>query len=73
MIQVTRLTNDVVVINSDLIEQIESVPDTMIALSNGHRLLVQETSDEIVNRIVAYQRRIFCSPLGAPARGTAHE
>jgi flagellar protein FlbD len=62
MIRVTRINNDSVFINSDLIEQIEMVPDTMIALTNGHRLFVKETADELVERIVDFRRRIQSRP-----------
>lgn len=62
MIRVTRINNDSVVINSDLIEHIEMVPDTMIALTNGHRLFVKETADEVVDRIVDFRRRILSHP-----------
>ena len=59
MIQVTRINNQAIILNSDLIEQIEMVPDTTIALTNGQRLFVQETAEEIVARIVEFRQRIM--------------
>ena len=59
MIQVTRINNQAIILNSDLIEQIEMVTDTMIALTNGQRLFVKETADEIVARVVEFRRRIL--------------
>ena len=45
--------------NSDLIEQIESTPDTLITLTNNQKLIVLETADEIVERIRRYRRSIL--------------
>jgi flagellar protein FlbD len=58
MIRVTRMNNHSVLLNSDLIEQIETVPDTTIALTTGQRLFVRESADEILSRIVEFRRRI---------------
>jgi flagellar protein FlbD len=59
MIHVTRLNQSSVVLNSDLIEQIESTPDTLITLTNNQKLIVLETADEIVERIRQYRRSIL--------------
>ena len=59
MIHVTRLNQTSVVLNSDLIEQIESTPDTLITLTNNQKLIVLETADEIVERIRLYRRSIL--------------
>jgi flagellar protein FlbD len=58
MIRVTRINNHSILLNSDLIEQIETVPDTTIALTTGQRLFVLESADEILSRIVEFRRRI---------------
>jgi flagellar protein FlbD len=59
MIHVTRLNQSSVVLNSDLIEQIESTPDTLITLTNNQKLIVLETAEEIVERIRLYRRSIL--------------
>jgi flagellar protein FlbD len=59
MIHVTRLNQSSVVLNSDLIEQIESTPDTLITLTNNQKLIVLETAEEIVERIRQYRRSIL--------------
>lgn len=59
MIHVTRLNQTPIVLNSDLIEQIESTPDTLITLTNNQKLIVLETADEVVERIRIYRRSIF--------------
>ena len=58
MVRVTRLNHTPIVLNSDLIEHIEGTPDTVISLSNGQRLMVLESAEEIVNRVVEFRRRI---------------
>ncbi len=67
MIQLTRLNHVPLVLNSDLIEHIEVTPDTVITLTTGQIIRVQESADEVVRRIVAFRRSInavdFTSPF----------
>ena len=49
MIHVTRLNQSSIVLNCDLIEHIESTPDTVITLVNNQKLTVLETADEILD------------------------
>lgn len=56
MIQLTRLDGNKFVLNADLICYIEALPDTYVTLTNGERLTVRETIDEVVRRAVAYQQ-----------------
>jgi len=58
MILTTRLDNSMLVLNSDLIEHIESTPDTVVTLTNGKRWVVRESVEEVVERIIEYQRAI---------------
>lgn len=62
MIRVTRLDGSELTINSDLVEAIEGTPDTVISLVNGHKLVVKETVDVVVDRIVEFRRRINRCP-----------
>ena len=56
MIRVTKLNGDEIVINDDLIEFIESTPDTIISLTDGKKIMVKEDPDEIVRRVAAFRR-----------------
>jgi flagellar protein FlbD len=68
MIYVTRLNHTSVVLNADLIEYIETTPDTVISLTTGQKLMVRETAEEIVARVVHYHRSIVAPPdSGEPA------
>ena len=59
MIYVTRLNHTSVVLNADLIEYVETTPDTVISLTTGQKLMVRETAEEIVARVVHYRRSIL--------------
>lgn len=59
MITVTRLNHTPIVINPDLIVFIEETPDTIITLSNGEKITVQETVMEVIHRVLNYRRSVF--------------
>jgi uncharacterized protein YlzI (FlbEa/FlbD family) len=59
MIQLTRLNSHPLVVNSDLIKTIEYAPDTVITLVNGDKIVVRETGEEIMTRIVEFRRRVL--------------
>ncbi len=62
MIKVTRLNREMVFVNSDLIEYVETTPDTVISLTTGEKFMVLETPDQIVDLVVEYERRIHAGP-----------
>ena len=72
MIYVTRLNHVQVVLNSQLIEYVEATPDTVITLTNGEKLMVLEPAEEIIARVVDYQRRIH-EGCHVPGLHQAHE
>ena len=59
MIYVTRLDHNTMVVNAELIATIESTPDTLITLNNGHQFLVRDTVEDIVARAIEYRRQIM--------------
>lgn len=60
MIRVTRLRalEPELVVNAELIETVEATPDTVITLTTGHKMIVQEPVDQIIRLVVAYKRSI---------------
>jgi flagellar protein FlbD len=58
MIAVTKLNHTEILLNSDLIEQVEETPDTVIMLTNGHGIRVRETMAQVLNKIVEFRRTI---------------
>lgn len=59
MIRLTKLNKSSFVLNCDLIEIMESTPDTIITLSNGKKYVVIESVDEVVAKVVQYKGSIF--------------
>ena len=66
MIRLTRLNRAPMVLNSDLIEHIDVTPDTVITLTTGQIIRVQESADEVVDRVVEFRKRVIDRNL-APA------
>jgi len=47
------------VLNADLIEHIETTPDTVISLTNGQKYVVLDSASDIVEKVIAYRREIL--------------
>ena len=62
MIRLTRLNGQQVTVNAELIEAVEETPDTVVSLTTGRKLVVKETADELIARVVAYRRSIVARP-----------
>lgn len=58
MIKLTRFNSDgqEFILNCELIETIDETPDTIITLTNGKKILVEEEMEEIVRKTVEYRR-----------------
>ncbi|MGA1985068.1 MAG: flagellar FlbD family protein [Candidatus Sulfotelmatobacter sp.] len=59
MIQLTRLNNKALTVNSDLIKFVEQSPDTLVTLITGEKLVVLENAGEIVARIIDFRRSVL--------------
>ena len=62
MITVTHFDHSEFILNADLIEFIEALPDTHITLVTGKKLLVRETTAEVVDRVVEFRRKAGIFP-----------
>jgi flagellar protein FlbD len=73
LIRLTRLNSQPITVNSDLIKFVESNPDTVITLVNGDKILVHETSAEVVERVIAFRRAVISgsASIADPAAGSA--
>jgi flagellar protein FlbD len=58
LIAVKRLNDEEIFINPHLIEMIEATPDTVVTLTTGKRLVVKESTAEIVTKIIQYRQMI---------------
>jgi flagellar protein FlbD len=70
MISLTRLNKVRVVINSDLIKFIEDTPDTVVTLVSGEKLVVAETVEEVVEKILRFRRQLMHWSEGPRPLGT---
>ena len=59
MIKLTRTSGKEFVLNADLIVEVQETPDTVITLNNGKKLLVKESADDIINKVVTYRQKIM--------------
>ncbi|MGY4689828.1 flagellar FlbD family protein [Salibacterium sp. K-3] len=65
MITLTRLKGQTFLLNVAMIEQVEAFPDTTVTLSNGKKIVVQESMEDVSQRITAFYRRIGLIGLSA--------
>ncbi|HAQ55133.1 MAG: flagellar FlbD family protein [Anaerovibrio sp.] len=64
MIKLTRFNSEKkqkaeFVLNAEIIETIEETPDTVITLTNGKKIIVEEPMEEVVRQVVKYKRAWF--------------
>ncbi len=67
MIRLTRLNHVPLVVNSDLIEHVEVTPDTVITLITGQKMMVLESANEVVQRVIDFRRCIYNPELEVTA------
>ncbi|MDN5346753.1 MAG: flagellar protein FlbD [Clostridia bacterium] len=65
MIKVTTLDKREIALNAELIERIESVPETVITLTSGKKILVADTLDEVMEKVITYKRKVAQQVCGA--------
>ncbi|NLJ72453.1 MAG: flagellar FlbD family protein [Syntrophomonadaceae bacterium] len=58
MIYLTRLNGEKISINIELIEIMETTPDTLITLTTGKKLIVKENILNVQSAIINYRRAI---------------
>ena len=56
MIWVTRFDGTPIILNADWIQSVENTPDTLITLTTGFKLIVKESTDEVVSRFKKYKQ-----------------
>lgn len=63
MIELTRINHAPLILNSELIEHIETTPDTVISLTNGQKLVVLESAMEVKQKVVEFLRSVHARIL----------
>jgi flagellar protein FlbD len=57
VVKLTRLDRRELVVNADLVEFIEATPETIISMTTGKKVVVKESVDEVIRRIVEFRHR----------------
>jgi flagellar protein FlbD len=58
MIVVTRLNGPPLALNCDLIERAEATPDTVLTLVDGTKYVVQESVEQIIERVREFRSSV---------------
>jgi flagellar protein FlbD len=61
MIRLTRINHVPLVLNADLIEHVETTPDTLISMINGQKFVVLESTDDVIRKVIEFRREILKS------------
>jgi flagellar protein FlbD len=56
MIKLTLYNDADMIVNADLIELVERTPDTLITLSTGKKVMVKESVEDVISKVVAFRR-----------------
>jgi len=59
MIQLTRLNNKPLIVNSDLVKFVEQSPDTLVTLITGEKIVVLEHAEEVLARVIEFRRSVL--------------
>jgi len=57
MILLTKLGGKEILINEQLMETAQETPDTVITMNNGHTYIVSEKLDEIMDKVVEFNKQ----------------
>ena len=63
MIDVTKLDGREITINAELIELIDEIPETVITLTTGKKIIVKESRQKIKNLVKSYKRDLFAKRM----------
>lgn len=58
MIKLTLYNDADIVVNAEMIESVESTPDTLLSLNTGKKVMVKESVEDVVSKVIAYRRLI---------------
>lgn len=58
MISLSRLDGTKIIVNAELIKFVEELPDTVLTLRDGTRVMVNENANEVVERAIVYGRSL---------------
>jgi flagellar protein FlbD len=65
LIALTQLNGACVYVNSSLIETFERTPDTVITLTTGRKLIVRESPEEVIDKVMEFAAKVSESSVCA--------
>ena len=70
MIWLHRLNQVPFVLNAEMIVHLEVTPDTVIFLTDGQKIVVSESAEDVIDRVRQYRRSIFEGVIPIRERGS---
>jgi len=58
MILVKKINGDEIIVNCELIQTIEFMPHAVLSLTTGEKIIIDETRDDLLRKIIEYKRTI---------------
>lgn len=71
MIVVTRLNGPKFAVNPDLLQRIESTPDTILTLIDGTKYIVAESMSEVTALVIDYRARVVAATISLTGEGSS--
>jgi flagellar protein FlbD len=59
MISVKKINGQQIIVNCELIEMIEFSPHAVMTLTTGEKIIVDETREDILRKVIEYKRAIY--------------
>ena len=59
MIVVKKVNQEEIIVNCELIETIAFTPDAVMTLTSGEKLVVDETKEDLLRKIIEYKRAVY--------------
>lgn len=59
MIELKDFKGKTFLLNSQLIETVESIPETKITLTTGKYILVKEDLNDIIDKVIEFNRKVY--------------
>ncbi len=63
MIYVKKINGSDMVLNCELIECVEATPDTTITLNNGKKIMLSDSVDDVVQKVIDYRRKTIIKDI----------
>ena len=59
MIKLTKLNNEIFVVNCSQIQSIEIIPESKVILMNKEFFVVKESADEIIKKVIEFNALVY--------------